>query len=148
MAKVKISLPSRPLFKTNITLRVTDLNYGGHLGNDSVLSLCHEARYRLFRAVEASERDVGGAGIIMADAAVVYQAEAFAADILETVLFMDDWGKFSFDLYYLFTRKQDGKPVAKAKTGIVFFDYNARKIVRVPADFKNGLEKLQSVCDF
>ena len=120
------------------------MNYGGHMGNDTVLSLCHEARSRLFHFADASEKDVGGASIIMADAAVMYLAEAFAADILEATLSMDNWGKFGFDLFYLFVRQQDNKIIAKAKTGIVFFNYDTKKIARSPVHFKQKLETMQT----
>ena len=144
ISKVKITFPTKSLFKTQITLRITDLNYGGHLGNDSVLTLCHEARARLFRAAGVSEQDVGGAGIIMVDAMVMYLAEGFAADVLEATLYMDDWRKFGFDLYYLFERPEDGKTIAKAKTGIAFFDYQTKKLARTPNDFKKTLEQIES----
>jgi len=46
MSRVRFKLPDRFLFTTEIPLRVSDINYGGHLGNDAVLSLAQEARMR------------------------------------------------------------------------------------------------------
>jgi hypothetical protein len=45
-----------------------DINYGGHLGNDAVLSLVHEARVRFLKQQGYTENNIEGAGIIMADA--------------------------------------------------------------------------------
>ena len=140
--RIKITLPEESCFKTDIAVRVGDVNYGGHLGNDSLLAFCHEARVRLFHAISVTEDDVGGVGIIMADAAVVYLAEAFVGDLLETELFASDWGRCGFDLYYLFTRKKDRREIARAKTGIVFFDYQAKKVAKTPADFQKRLRGL------
>jgi len=75
MARIKIELPGKFIFKTEITIRVSDLNYGGHLGNDSVLSICHEARLRFLKHLGYSELDVEGSGIIMSDAAIQYKGE-------------------------------------------------------------------------
>ena len=44
MERIKLNLPEQFLFSTNIAVRITDINYGGHVGNDSFLSLIHEAR--------------------------------------------------------------------------------------------------------
>ncbi|MGN6400032.1 MAG: hypothetical protein ACTHMD_06240 [Flavisolibacter sp.] len=44
MARIKINLPENFFFNAAIPIRITDLNYGGHVGNDTILSLLHEAR--------------------------------------------------------------------------------------------------------
>jgi acyl-CoA thioester hydrolase len=44
MPRVKLKPLDHYPFSTDITVRTTDLNYGGHLGNDRLLSLIHEAR--------------------------------------------------------------------------------------------------------
>jgi len=46
MARIKIEIPDKFIYKTEIPIRITDINYGGHLGNDSLLSIIHEARVR------------------------------------------------------------------------------------------------------
>ena len=79
MARVQIESPQTWLFHTKLTVRVGDINYGGHLGNDRVLGLAHEARVRWLASHNFSEADVSGAGLIMADAALVFRREAFWA---------------------------------------------------------------------
>jgi len=44
MARSRIDLPDSFPFGIDIPVRITDINYGGHLGNDAVLGLVHEAR--------------------------------------------------------------------------------------------------------
>ena len=82
MARVKIELPREFIFKTEIPIRINDINYGGHLGNDAVLSIAHEARLRFLKQHNFTELDAGGAGIIMVDAAIQYKAEGFYGDII------------------------------------------------------------------
>jgi acyl-CoA thioesterase FadM len=132
MARVQIGLPQSWFFRTRIEVRVTDVNYGGHLGNDRVLGLAHEARVRWLASCGMSEKDVGGVGLIMADAALVFRAEAFLGDELEVELGAAEVRRSSFDLVYLLTRPADGAEIALVKTGMVCFDYAARKVVRLP----------------
>jgi len=132
MARVQIGLPQSWFFRTRIEVRVTDVNYGGHLGNDRVLGLAHEARVRWLASCGLSEKDVGGVGLIMADAALVFRGEAFLGDELEVELGAAEVRRSSFDLVYLLTRPADGAEIALVKTGMVCFDYTARKVVRLP----------------
>lgn len=141
MAKVKIALPEKFLFSTELTVRIGDVNYSGHLGNDSVLSLVHEARVRFFRTLGFTEADAGGPGIIMSDASVAYRSEGFQGDRLNVQVGIGEADHYRFELIYLFTNKETGKEVARVCTGIVFFDYNKRKMCKMPDAFakKTGL---------
>lgn len=139
--RVQIALPEYWLFRTHLTVRVGDINYGGHLGNDRLLAFAHEARVRWLAELGLSEMDVGGVGLIMADAALTYHREAFMGDELQIALGATDVRHSSFDLIFWFSRLDDGEEIARAKTGMVCFDYAARKVVRVPAEFSRCLTR-------
>jgi acyl-CoA thioester hydrolase len=136
MARVEIELPATFPFTTRIPIRIGDINYGGHLGNDAVLALAHEARLR-FLAWHgfADERDVGGLGLITADAAVVYRAEGHHGMELEIGVALADVRSRSFDLLYRLVDAASGAEIARVKTGLVWFDYATRKVARMPAAF-------------
>lgn len=134
MARVRLELPDELPFTTELTVRVTDLNYGGHVGNDTILAFAHEARARFLASHGLQELDIEGRGIIIADAVVVYRAESFFGERLCVHLGAADFNKYGCDIFYRF-EKQDGKEVARAKTGIVFFDYRERKVASAPAAF-------------
>lgn len=133
--RVHIDLPEYWLFRTHLTVRVGDINYGGHLGNDRVLAFAHEARVRWLAELSLSEKDVGGVGLIMADALLTYHREAFMGDELQIALGAADVRRSSFDLIFWFSRLDDGEEIARVKTGMVCFDYDTRKVARLPADF-------------
>ena len=135
MTRVKITLPEKFIFNTELPVRITDINYGGHLGNDSVLSIAHEARIRFFSEHGFTEKDVGGAEIIMVDAEVQYKAEGFYGDVLTIEVGIKDITKTSCDIVYQLTNKETEKVIAIVKTGIVFFDYQSRKVVPIPKEF-------------
>ena len=136
MARVKLELPEQFIFTTEMPLRVGDINYGGHLGNDAVLSLIHEARVQFLKANGFSELDVDGAGVIMADSVVVYKSEAFYGEVMVVDVTVAEFSRGGCDFFYRLLDKDSGREVARAKTGIVFFDYQARKTVAVPRKFK------------
>ncbi|ELR68696.1 hypothetical protein C900_05879 [Fulvivirga imtechensis AK7] len=134
MARIKIDLPAHVQFQTTVTVRISDLNYGNHVGNDSILTIIHEGRMQFLRHLGFKdelnlENDIG---IIIADAAVVYKAESFYADRLNIEISTDDFSKYGFDMYYKITREESGKEVARGKTGIVCMDYKERKIANIP----------------
>ena len=132
MARVTVELPERWLYRVRLAVRVTDVNYGGHLGNDRVLGLVHEARVRWLASCGLSEKDVGGPGLIMADASLVFRGEAFMGDELDVDLGATDVRRSGFGLVYRLRRVSDGADIALASTGMVCFDYAARKVARVP----------------
>ena len=135
MNRVKVNLPESFSFKTEIPLRITDINYGGHLGNDKILSLIQEARVRFLGELGYSETNVEGFGIIMLDAIVQYKSEGFYGDVILIEVDAGDFDKLGFDVFYRLSNKETGKEVALAKTGISIFDYQKRRIVPVPEKF-------------
>ena len=141
MARIKIDMPDNYLFSTVMDVRISDINYGNHLGNDSVLSFVHEARTRFFRQYGYTEMDVEGLGIIMTDSAIVYKAEGFHGDQIQIDITVGEFNKYGCDLFYLMTNKATAVEIAHVKTGIVFFDYAARKVVGLPEAFRANLLK-------
>jgi acyl-CoA thioesterase FadM len=141
MARIKIDMPDNYLFSTTLDVRISDINYGNHLGNDSVLSFVHEARTRFFRQYGYTEMDVEGYGIIMTDSAIVYKAEGFYGDQVQVDITVGDFNKYGCDIFYLMTNKATAVEIAHVKTGIVFFDYETRKVVTLPEGFRANLLK-------
>jgi len=135
MPRIKIELPERFGFATEITVLIGHINYGNHLDNALLLSLVSEARVRFFKALGYSEMDVEGTGIIVADAAIQYLSEAFHGDVLVFEMTATDFNKYGCDLIYRVREKSSQRNVACGKTGIVFFDYASRKPVAVPPRF-------------
>ena len=136
MPRAKLDLPAKFDFSTEIPIRIGDVNYNNHLGNDTVLSLIHEARVRFWNQHGYTELNIEGVGTIMSDAVIVYKSEAFYGDILTIEVAVADLQRAGFDFVYLLTNKKSGKEVARAKTGIVFFDYKQRKVVAMPEKFR------------
>ena len=134
MPRVKVSLPASFGFPVALPVRISDLNYGAHLGNDALLGLLHEARVQFLAHLGTAEFDPATKlGFIMVDVAIEYKAEAFYGDVLTIRMAADDLNKYGFDLVYL-VENQGGREVARAKTGMLCFDYNNRKLRALPPE--------------
>jgi len=142
MARVKIELPATFLFETIIPIRITDLNYGNHVGNDTVMSILHEARVQYLRHYGLEELDFGGVGLIMNDVAVEFKNEIFYGEKIIASVTVGDVSKFSFDVYYKLEKENIDKRilVVLAKTGMVCYDYGAKKVAVVPKEVKDKLQ--------
>ena len=135
MARIKLDLPEHFSFSTELQVRITDVNYGGQMGNDSLLGLLHAARVQFLTHYGLSELDIGGAGIIMADSVIVYKSEAFPGERLNIAVTATDFNQYGCDVVYRVTEQVSGREVARAKTGIVFFYYQKRAVQKTPQPF-------------
>ena len=142
MTRIKLNFPEKVIFSTSIPVRISDINYGGHVGNDSVLNIAHEARIRFLNSLGYSETDIEGMSIIMTDAVINYKNQGYYGDILKIDVSANDIKNNGFDLYYKMTNEKTGIEIARVKTGIAFFDYTQRKTVRIPEAFKNRVEEI------
>ncbi|MBO9659775.1 MAG: acyl-CoA thioesterase [Chitinophagaceae bacterium] len=141
MARIRLEMPSDYSFSTLIPVRITDINYGGHMGNDAVLSLIHEARVQYLRSFGYSELDFAGVALIMADVGIEFKKELFYGETVNASVCAGDFTKLSFDLFYKLEKEVDGnwQTVALAKTGMVCYDYANKKVSALPAEAKEKL---------
>lgn len=137
MTRISLDIDEAQLtFTTEIVVRTTDLNVANHLGNDSVVTILSEARSRFFADAGVVElpmvAGIGPVGIVVTDLAIVYQGQAHHWDELVIKVGLADPNKYGGDVVFVMTRKSDAAPIAKAKAGIVFFDYDAGTIAPMP----------------
>ena len=136
MPRLNIECPDTFPFSTTLPVRITDINYGGHLGNDSMLAVIHEARIQFLKHYGFSETDVAGTALIMTNAAIEFKAQAFYGDTLAIQIAVCDPTRIGFDLRYLVTNADTQQEIARASTGMAFFDYTKQKLTRMPEGFK------------
>jgi acyl-CoA thioester hydrolase len=143
MARIKIDIPDKFLFSVSIPIRITDLNYGGHVGNDTVLSLIHEARIQFLQYYGYKELELEGVGLIMSDAHIEFKSELFYGDTIKASVCAGDFSRVGFDLYYKLEKETEGKTIlaAAAKTGMICYNYSAKKIVTIPEKLKATLSR-------
>lgn len=139
MPRVKLKPLSEYPFQTEITVRTTDLNYGGHLGNDKLLSLIHEARVAFLARYGWTELDCAGVSLIMGDAAIVFKDEAYAGDVLTVDVAAGEPSKMGFRFFHRISRIADDAVIAIVETGMACYDYDEQKLKSLPP-------ALQKIC--
>jgi acyl-CoA thioesterase FadM len=140
MARLKLEIPENIIATVTIPVRITDINYGNHLGNDAFVSIIHEARMQWLQQYGYTELNIEGAGLILADLVLEFKSESFYGDYIEIAIAAGEISKVSFELYYHLCTKRNDKTIilALAKTGMVCYDYTAKKVIVIP-------EKLQAI---
>jgi YbgC/YbaW family acyl-CoA thioester hydrolase len=125
-------------FTIPYTVRVADVNYGGHVSNAAVLSFFQDARIAYFGHLGPfSELDLGGCGIILPEAHVRYLSEMFLGDELRIGVRVTEVRNSAFVMIYRIERQ--GVATAEGTTHLVAFDYQARKPRRLPPAFREAV---------
>jgi acyl-CoA thioesterase FadM len=146
MARLQLTFPEDQwYYSTQLTVRVTDINAGNHLGNDSMISMISEARARFLFEFGVSESERDGNGIIVTDLATTYRAEAHARDQLLFEVGVMDFNKYGGDIIFRITRPLDKTLIAMAKSGFVFFNYKTSQVVAMPDDFRAKFDRVNWV---
>ncbi len=134
MARIKLTVPQNSLAVITVPVRITDINYGNHLGNDSFISIVHEARVQWLQQHGYTELNIEGTGLILADLAVEFKNEGFYGDVIDIKISTGEISKISFELYYTLSVKRNNENIvlAVAKTGMVCYNYSLKKVVAMP----------------
>ena len=141
MARMRIELPQKSIASFTIPVRITDINYGNHLGNSSLVEIIHEARMQFLSQHGFTEMNAGGSSLIMSELSIEFKNESFYKDDLDVKIFVGEVSRVSFELFYSISvvRNTLSTIIANAKTGMVCFDYVEKKVVAVPAKLKKIL---------
>ena len=125
------------------TVEVTDLNYGNHLGNDALIGIIHRARVHFLHQLRASENNLGDGktGVLVTDLIVNYLGEGFLFDKLCVESSIGEVRSKGFRMFHKITAEQD-RLIALVETGLVAFNYQKRKVARIPESFVSKIRKL------
>jgi len=133
-------------FTTTIPVRISDINYGDHVGHDSLISILHEARMQYLDLFGCDELHIFGKGSLITEFNVKYKQIMYYGDELRIKLVATAHGKTSFKIdYEVFVKNS---LAATAQSISTFYDYETQKICRMPQDFRDIIEnKLVSAID-
>ena len=143
MSDSKIIFPNDHhfIFSTVLSIRVYDLNYGAHLGNDSFISLIHEARAQFFHQHGWTETNIDNThiGIIIKDLVVNYKNQGRFNDQIRIDIAIENLTSRQFEMFYRLTKEPD-IALGRCMTRLLFFDYKKDKVAKMPAIFKKVIE--------
>lgn len=144
MARSKLGFPEgfeHSAFTCRIPIRITDINYGNHAGNDAILGILHEARMQYLRHLGYTELQFAGTGLIMSEVTIEFKAELFYGDTAIALVGAGECSKAGFELHYKLEKETEGRniPVVHARTSMVCFDYDKKKITSLPDEARAKL---------
>lgn len=145
MERVKLDFPAEAIIHRHpLTVRVSDMNYGRHLGHDALVSLLHEARIQAFAALDLPEWDMHGYPSVVADLAVQYLNEARwpEALVIETAVPAPQ-GK-ALTIYQRIYKSESQQSVATARVNQLLIDPATGRPVDVPERVKQVLADARS----
>jgi YbgC/YbaW family acyl-CoA thioester hydrolase len=143
MVDVKTNKATSYRFYIPYTVRIADINYGGHVSNAAVLSFFQDARIAYLKQFGYSELDIGGCGIILPEAHVLYHAEMFLGDELRIGVRISELRNAAFVMAYGI--KRDGTMTTEGTTNLVAFDYQTRKARRLPEPFREAVTRFEGL---
>lgn len=136
LKKIKINEIYPPIFSTSMDIRISEINYGNHLGNDKMVSLIHEARVRFLESHGFSELNIMGCGLILSDLEVNFKKQVYYKDTITFHLFLGKTTPARTELIY-FGFNQNNIEVVRAKTTLAFINYKTNKLLKTPDFFLN-----------
>jgi acyl-CoA thioesterase FadM len=144
MPRVRLRDLGRYEFSHSVTLQPRDINYGGHLANDALVSVVGAARAHVFRTLGVSELNLGDGrtGIVMSDLVVNYKSEAFMFDEITVETYIGELSHTGFRMFHRVVRGDT--LVALVETGMTAFNYVSKKIVLLPEQFLKALTAVKS----
>lgn len=135
MGRIRVAVPDHFGFAMEMDVPIAFINRGNHLGNDSLVSCLNEARLAFMQVRFGDPYTVDGAAMINADLAVEYRAEAYHGDRLRIEVVANDFHRYGCDFVYRVSCVGDGRLIALAKTGMLLFDFDKKKLQEAPPAF-------------
>lgn len=131
-------------FSTLIPVRITDINYGKHLGNMATVGIFHQARVLFLAEYGFDELDIDGLGVLLTNSSYTFKMEVkFNTKLIVNVGIADNYSKLTFEVLYKAVDQKTGKEVSSGQEKYVLFDYSKSKTARMPQRFLDFCEKVK-----
>lgn len=105
---------------------VSDINYGGHMGNERALIIFQQARMEWLNSIGYDEADIEGKGLIQLESHVYYQKEVFLGETLICSITNISPERITFNIEYEIKNKNNDIAI-KGMTKMAIFDYERKK---------------------
>lgn len=128
------------MYEMDYKVIISDINYGGHMGNERALIIFQQARMEWLNSIGYDEADIEGKGMIQLESHVYYLKEVFLGEILKCRITGVEVEKITFNMNYEIIN-ENNEIVIKGTTKMAVFDYERKRVGRIPKEF---LEKLTS----
>ena len=124
--------------------RISDINYGGHLGHMELVSLLHEIRVQFLKKNGMSEIEIDGCALYMRQLHLDYISEAFWDNELKVHMTLERRGAriiFKYTVYNL----AENNITAKAEATMVLVNTNNHKPLKPDLFFEKFNNEVNSM---
>lgn len=140
MTQIKIELPNSFNYSIEYNIRLTEVNVGGHLGNDSLIGLMNDAYMKYLETKGFKYSIIDNYSLINTNLVINYLSEVFFDHNILIELCADNYTDAGFDFIYRITNKNTNKIAAVAKAYMLVYDYINKKKVKIPEKLLNVLK--------
>lgn len=106
--------------------RISDINYGGHVGHVELINLLHEVRVQFLRKHHLNEIEINGGSLIVRELQIKYLNQSFWNDDLKIHLMLKIVGAKIIFHYSIYNISNDNM-TANAEITMVLIDKNNPK---------------------
>lgn len=145
---MRANVSNNIIFETTIPVLVNHLNYGNHLGYDSILSILQEARMRWLKSIGEKITEINiqdNIGWLVKKVELDILSEAFHGDLLRVSLSVIEYKKSHFTLQYKVENINQKNKLCESKTQQVCYDFSSEKISRIPKILMDIFESSKTI---
>lgn len=128
------------MFEINYKVIVSDINYGGHMGNERALILFQQVRMDWLNSIGYDEADIEGKGLIQLESHVYYLKEVFLGENLICRIKNINLEKITFIIEYEIINEKNEVAI-NGSTKMAIFDYERKRLSRIPKEFIEKISK-------
>jgi acyl-CoA thioester hydrolase len=142
MPRIIIDFPEKFIFTTSVPVRIGDINRGAHVSNVNLLAIIEEARAQFLTKLGYDNliNIVNGLGFIIGDIGIIYKKQIGYGKQVKVEIGAADFKTKSFDMVFKLSDGSTGEEIARAKSGLLLFDYQEQKVVPIPEDMRRRLQ--------
>lgn len=128
------------IYEMEYKVIVSDINYGGHMGNERALIIFQQARMEWLNSIGYDEANIENKGLIQLESHVYYLKEVFLSNKLLCKITKIKLERITFNIEYeIINENKD--IVIKGMTKMAVFDYEKKRIARIPKEFLEKINK-------
>jgi acyl-CoA thioesterase FadM len=123
-------------------IRISDINYGNHLGHDKLISIVHDARCSFFDSIGTSELHINDdqIGLVVHEVNFKYKSQIHFLDKIEVLSYFTEISDYSVKMNSEVKNMKQNKMSAVGYIKLVCYNFKDNKISKFPKEF---VEKLQ-----
>ncbi|NRB40408.1 MAG: thioesterase family protein [Pseudomonadales bacterium] len=146
MARTSIELPERFHFVTEHKVTITEINYGMHLSAYEVLPIALEAQMQFLASLGYNGLiEIANHAYIMVDCETQFLSETAYGETLSIQVAVANFGNSHFEFIFCFINQRTQKESFRLKAGMLFYDYENKKVMHVPIAFIDKINGLENI---